>query len=58
MCVVVVVPEEPAIKKWCEETGVAFNDEVYENADLKMAVIDNLYDLAQEAKFNSLEMPG
>lgn len=56
-CVCVVVPEEEAIKKWCEDKSVTFEDSVYENQDLKLAIIDDLYDLAQESKLNSLEMP-
>tara|TARA_B110000285_G_scaffold163538_1_gene182671 strand:- start:132 stop:296 length:165 start_codon:yes stop_codon:yes gene_type:complete len=54
----VIVPEEPAVKKWCEAMNTLYDDSVYENANLKLAIIDNLYELAQESKLNSLEMPG
>lgn len=53
-----MVAEESVVKKWCTAKGLAgdWKDHV-ENPDLKQAICDELWSLADTNKFNPLERP-
>ena len=50
--------EPSELKKWCTDNCKTNDAAVLESKELKQAVLDNLCELAAEAKFNSLEKPG
>ena len=53
-----IVAEPAAIKQWCEKKGLTGEWASHlENADLKQAVCDDLWALADTNKFNPLERP-
>lgn len=45
------------VKEWCDTYGKEISDSIFKDSGLKQAVLDDLNELATEAKFNTLEKP-
>jgi long-subunit acyl-CoA synthetase (AMP-forming) len=45
------------LKEWCDTYGKEVSDSIFKDSGLKQAVLDDLNELATEAKFNTLEKP-
>ena len=56
-CLAFVVIDPDRVKKWCEQNGVEFNDDIVKNEKLIQEVYDSMIALANAQKLNSLEKP-